>query len=138
MPEQMKSPEGFKVVGKDGAALSVWDEVEGADGYKLQFFSADDPEKCIKSRYAQGTRKMIMGFENGKEYLVRVCAIRYERDVERRGSYTQKLSFVPKCVKLKAQGTICLNIGEKEQLICERGEEISCEIRFRKHRDRCR
>ncbi len=125
MPEQMKSPEGFKVVGKDGAALSVWDEVEGADGYKLQFFSADDPEKCIKSRYAQGTRKMIMGFENGKEYLVRVCAIRYERDVERRGSYTQKLSFVPKCVKLKAQGTICLNIGEKEQLICERGEEIT-------------
>lgn len=123
MSEGMKSPENFKVTGKDGAALSVWDEVEGADGYKLQFFTADDPEKCIKSRYAQSTRKTIMGFENGREYLVRVCAIRYEKDAEIRGNYTEKLSFVPKCVKLKAQGTVCLGVGETEQLICERGGE---------------
>ena len=123
MSEGMKAPESFGVTGKDGAALSVWDEVEGADGYKLQFFSADAPEKCIKSRYAQNTRKTIMGFENGREYLVRVCAIRYEKDSEIRGDYTQKLSFTPKCVKLKAQGTVCLNVGETEQLICERSNE---------------
>lgn len=123
MSEGMKSPENFTVTGKDGAALSVWDEVEGADGYKLQFFSANAPEKCIKSRYAQNTRKTIMGFENGREYLVRVCAVRYDKDSEIRGEYTQKLPFVPKCVKLKAQGTVCLNVGETEQLICERTDD---------------
>ncbi len=121
MSEEMRPPENFGVTGKDGAALSVWDEVEGADGYKLQFFLGDEPDKCIKSRYAQGTRKTIMGFENGREYLVRVCAIRYENDSEIRGEYTQKLTFCPKCVKLKAQGTVCLGVGETEQLICESG-----------------
>ena len=119
MSQRLKAPDNFTVNGKDGAALSVWDKVEGADGYKLQFFSADDPEKCIKSRYAQGCKKIILGFENGKEYLVRVCAFRNENNVEVRGNFTEKKPFVPISVKLKAQSTICLKTGETEQLICE-------------------
>lgn len=119
MSQRLKAPENFIVTGKDGAALSEWDMVDGADGYKLQFFSADEPERCIKSRYAQDTRKIILGFENGKEYLVRVCAFKYSDNVEVRGNYTEKIPFVPICVKLKAQGTVCLKVGETEQLICE-------------------
>ena len=123
MSQRLKAPENFRVTGKDGAALSEWDKLEGADGYKLQFFSAANPERCIKSRYAQDNRKMILGFENGKEYLVRVCAFNYEDNLEVRGNYTEKMPFVPISVNLKAQGTVCLKIGETEQLICERNGE---------------
>lgn len=119
MSQRLKAPENLKVIGKDGASLSMWDKVEGAEGYKLQFFSADDPEKCIKSRYAQDCRKIILGFENGKEYLVRVCAFTYEKNAEVRGNFTEKVPFVPVCLKLKAQGTICLKSGETEQIVCE-------------------
>lgn len=119
MSQRLKAPENFYVTGKDGASLSKWDKVDGAVGYKLQFFFADDPDKCIKSRYAQGCQKTILGFENGREYLVRVCAFSYEGSTEVRGNYTEKLPFVPISVKLKAQGTVCLKIGETEQLICE-------------------
>ena len=118
--QRLKAPENLKVTGKDGASLSEWDKVPGAEGYKLQFFAADDPEKCIKSRYAQDNQKMILGFENGKEYLVRVCAFTYENNAEVRGNFTEKVSFVPKCLKFKAQNTICLKVGETEQIVCEK------------------
>lgn len=123
MSQRLKAPENLKVTGKDGASLSVWDRVEGAQGYKLQFFSADDPEKCIKSRYAQDCRKIILGFENGKEYLVRVGAFYYDKNSEIIGNFSEKVSFVPKCLKLKAQRTICLKVGETEQIVCERNGE---------------
>lgn len=123
MSQRLKAPENFRVTGKDGAALSEWDKLEGADGYKLQFFSSDDPERCIKSRYAQDNRKIILGFQNGKEYLVRVCAFSYDGSAEVRGNYTEKIPFVPINVDLKAQGTICLNVGETEQIVCERNGE---------------
>lgn len=119
MSQRLKAPENLKVTGKDGASLSEWDRVEGAEGYKLQFFAAKDPEKCIKSRYAQDCKKIILGFENGKEYLVRVCAFTYENNTEVRGNFTEKVSFVPKCLKFKAQNTICLKVGETEQIVCE-------------------
>ena len=119
MSQKLKAPENLRVTGKDSASLSEWDKVEGAEGYKLQFFSADDPEKCIKSRYAQDCKKIILGFENGKEYLVRVCAFTYDKNTEVRGNYTVKVPFVPKCLKFKAQNTICLKVGETEQIVCE-------------------
>lgn len=124
MSQRLKAPENFNVIGKDGSSLSSWDKVDGAVGYKLQFFSADDPERCIKSRYAQGCKKIILGFENGKEYLVRVCAFTYEDNLEVRGNYTGKLSFVPISIKLKAQGVVCLKTGETEQLVCECNGEV--------------
>ncbi len=119
MSQRLKAPENFTAAGKDGACLSVWDKVEGAEGYKLQFFRAEEPEKCIKTRYAQDCRKMILGFENGRDYLVRVCAFKYEKNSEIRGSFTEKKPFVPVSVKLKAQGTICLKAGDTEQIVCE-------------------
>lgn len=123
MSDRLRAPDNFAVEGKDGAALSTWDTVEGADGYKLQFFTADEPERCIKSRYAQDTKKMILGFENGREYLVRVCAFKYNGNLEERGNFTGKIPFTPVCVTLKAQGTVCLKAGETEQLICEQNGE---------------
>ena len=119
MSQRLKAPENLKVTGKDGASLSEWDRVDGAVGYKLQFFDAKDPETCIKSRYAQDRKKLILGFDNGTEYLVRVCAFTYENNNEVRGDYTEKVSFVPKCLKFKAQNTICLKVGESEQIVCE-------------------
>lgn len=119
MERKLSSPENFRVVGKDGSLLSEWDRVNGADGYKLFFYYADEPEKCIKSRYAQDCRKTVLGFENGREYLVRVCAFAYKGNSEAMGELSDKLPFVPVCDKLKAQGTICLNVGEKARIECE-------------------
>ncbi len=123
MSKKLNIPENFSVQGKDGASLSEWEPVEGADGYHLQFFSADEPEKCIKSRYSQGCKKMILGFQNGKEYLVRVAAFQYIDNIEVKGGYTKKMSFVPVCNGLKAQGVVCLKVGETEQLVCEHPEK---------------
>lgn len=119
MPQRLKAPDNLRVTGKDGASLSEWDRVDGAEGYVLQFFAAGDPEKCIKSRYAQDCRKMILGFENGKEYLVRVCAFTYENNAEVRGNFSEKIPFVPICLTFKAQSVICLKVGETEQIVCE-------------------
>lgn len=123
MSQRSTAPENFTVTGKDGAAFLEWDKLEGADGYKLQFFYSDDPERCIKSRYAQENHKTILGFINGREYLARVCAFHYDGNLEVRGNFTQKIPFVPINVDLKAQGTICLNVGESEQIVSERNGE---------------
>lgn len=123
MPQNSGAPENFRVTPKDGSALSEWEPVAGADGYKLFFYSAAEPDKCIKSRYAQDNKKTILGFENGKEYLVQVCAIKYNGNSEERGELSEKLPFVPISEKLKAQPVLCLKKGEKAQLVCERRGE---------------
>lgn len=119
MLQSLKAPDNFRVTGIDGAALLEWKKVEGAEGYKLQFFTAENPETCIKSRYAQNCKKTILGLQNGKEYLVQVCAFAYENNKEVRGNYTGKLRFVPISTKLKAQGAICLKTGETGRIVCE-------------------
>lgn len=116
MRQKLNPPENFKVTGRDGSALMEWDAVSGADGYRLFFYSADDPNKCFKARYAQECHKIILGFENGREYFVSVCAFRYENNSEVMGELSGKLSFVPVCKRLKAQATVCLKAGEKAQL----------------------
>lgn len=124
MPQILSAPENFRAIPKDGSVLSEWDAVEGADGYKLFYYSADDPSKCIKSRYAQDCRKTILGFENGREYLVQVCAFKYDGNLEVKGELSEKLPFVPFSEKLKAQAVLCLKKGEKAQLKCERNGEV--------------
>ncbi len=111
MPDILSAPENFRVTPKDGSVLSEWNAVAGAVGYRLFYYTADEPKKCIKTRYAQEPRKTILGFENGKEYLVQVCAVRYNGNVEEKGAMTEKLSFVPFSDKLKAQSVLCLKIG---------------------------
>lgn len=125
MPDILSAPENFRVTPKDGSVLSEWNAVAGAVGYRLFYYTADEPKKCIKTRYAQEPRKTILGFENGKEYLVQVCAVRYNGNVEEKGAMTEKLSFVPFSDKLKAQSVLCLKKGEKAQLVCERRGETS-------------
>ncbi|MGN0651320.1 MAG: CapA family protein [Oscillospiraceae bacterium] len=119
MSVKLNPPENLKLTGKDCSALAVWDAVEGADGYRLSYFCADDPERCIKMRYAQDNRKLILGFTNGTEYLAAVCAFRYENGVEVLGELSEKVPFVPISEKLKAQNTICLSVGENARLVWE-------------------
>ncbi len=120
MADILGSPKNFRVQGKDGSSVSEWSKVDGADGYKLYFYAADNPEKCIKVRYAgKDCKKTILGFKNGKEYLCCVCAFRYEKGREVLGEFTEKESFTPVCRKLKAQNTICLHVGEKSKIVCE-------------------
>lgn len=119
MSEKLTAPKNFQLVAKDGAVTASWDKVEGADGYYLQYFFMERPERCIKSRFAQDTTKTILGFTNGREYLACVCAFRYENEREVMGEYTEKLPFVPISEKLKAQKTICMKAGETAQLAWE-------------------
>ncbi len=72
MAEKLKSPDNFSAAAKDGAVWAVWKPVFGADGYKLYFYDADDPTVCIKTAVSQKPSKMVVGFENGKRYLVQV------------------------------------------------------------------
>ena len=70
----LNAPQGFAVLGRDGGALMRWEPVAGAAGYRVFFYRQDEPEKLIKSRYAQGCVKSVPGFTNGTAYLVQVCA----------------------------------------------------------------
>ncbi|MBD5129906.1 MAG: capsular biosynthesis protein [Ruminococcaceae bacterium] len=123
MPNILSAPENFRVTPRDGSVLSEWDAVDGAVGYRLFYYTADEPNKCIKTRYAQDPKKVILGFENGREYLVQVCAVRYNGNTEEKGEMTEKLPFVPFCDRLKAQSVLCLKKGETAQLVCERRGE---------------
>ncbi len=110
------APQNIQAVGRDSAVLTSWDETEGADGYKLFYYTAADPEVCIKTRYSQSCSKTILGFRNGTEYLVSVCAFRQEKGRELLGDMSEKISFVPISQTLKAQNTICLTRGQSAQL----------------------
>lgn len=123
MSNNLSIPRNFRVVPKDGSVFSEWDAVEGAVGYRLFYYDADEPKKCIKTRYAQDSKKTVLGFKNGREYMVQVCAVRYNGNVEERSAMTEKLSFVPFSEKLKAQSVLCLKKGETAQLVCERKGE---------------
>ena len=88
-------PDGFKVKGGDGRAISSWNEVKNADGYILSYYRASEPELCIKTRYSQKPEKTILGFRNGVEYLADVCAYQFCDGVEIRGNKSDKIPFVP-------------------------------------------
>ena len=116
----LKAPQNLFATAYDGSVRSEWQAVDGADGYILQFYNADEPEKCIKSRYAQHLSKQILGFRNGKKYLVRVRAFRYSGGREIAGELSQPAEFTPICRHLKAQNVIAMNKGETSQIVWER------------------
>ena len=115
----LNAPQNLYATAFDGSVRSTWTAVDGADGYILKFYNKDEPEKCIKSRYAQGTTKLILGFKNGREYLVRVCAFRYNGGREVIGELSCPASFVPICRHLKAQNIITAQKGESVQIVWE-------------------
>lgn len=119
MAEKLTAPQGLTATGKDGAVYAEWSEVEGADGYRLFYYEASDPDNCIKTRYAQRNGKTILGFKNGTEYLMRVCAFKTVKGKEVLGEMSEKVSFVPICETLKAQNSICLETGASGQLVWE-------------------
>lgn len=117
---RLKAPKNFITSGDDGACVAKWDAVEGAEGYKLYFFRASEPESCIKIRYSQTCEKTVLGFENNEEYLARIRAFTFKNGRETVGAASEKVSFIPFCSKLKAQKTICLKAGETAKIKCER------------------
>lgn len=124
MALELKSPDGFAAAGRDGCAVLRWEPVSGADGYRLYFYAADEPDKLIKARYSQKCAKGILGFTNGKMYLAQVCAYVRENGVEILGECTEKRPFTPVSEKLRAQNTICLEPGESAQLCWEADNRV--------------
>ncbi len=116
----LKAPQNLFATAYDGSVHSDWQPVDGADGYILQFYNADEPDRCIKTRYAQNLSKLIMGFRNGRKYLVRVRAFRYSGGKEIAGELSQPAEFTPICRHLKAQNIITMNKGETSQIVWER------------------
>lgn len=116
----LKAPQNLFATAYDGSVRSDWQPVDGADGYILQFYNADEPDRCIKTRYAQNLSKLIMGFRNGRKYLVRVRAFSYSCGKEIAGELSQPAEFTPICRHLKAQNVITMNKGETSQIVWER------------------
>lgn len=115
----LKAPQNLFATAYDGSVRSDWQAVDGADGYILQFYNADEPQKCIKTRYAQNLSKLIMGFRNGRKYLVRVKAFCYRDGKEVSGELSEAAEFIPICRHLKAQNVITMNKGETSQIVWE-------------------
>ena len=49
----LKAPQNLFATAYDGSVRSDWQTVEGADGYILQFYNADEPEKHAMHRITQ-------------------------------------------------------------------------------------
>lgn len=112
----MVAPEQFITIGRDKAAHSTWKSVEGADGYIIRYYKVDDPDKVIKTRYAQGNSKLIMGFTNTEQYLAEICAYTYDGKNEVRGPFSEKVAFTPMAKDLTAQAAVGIKTGEKFNL----------------------
>lgn len=115
--QKLKSPDNFSAAAKDGAVRAAWKPVFGAVGYKLYFYTADDPNTCYRTSVTQKPHKTITGFENGHRYLVQVCAFYYMKNTQVCGELSQKLPFVPFVDKLKAR-PLSLAVGESKKLEC--------------------
>ncbi len=116
MSSKLSVPLNITVTPKDGAVLTGWDSIEGAEGYKLFYYTAENPDTCIKTRYSQTNSKTILGFKNGSEYLVSVCAFTSENGNEILGEMSGKIPFTPISETLKAQKVLCLKKGGSAQI----------------------
>lgn len=116
MSEKLAAPAQVQAVPRDNAVLVRWSPVEGADGYILYFYKSDEPQKCIKKRYAQKNSKQLLGFFNGVDYLVTVCGFYYENGAECEGAFSEKVSFSPISETLKAEKVICISSGKTAQI----------------------
>ena len=52
----LKAPQNLFATAYDGSVRSDWQTVEGADGYILQFYNADEPEKLSLIHISEPTR----------------------------------------------------------------------------------
>ncbi len=116
MSDKLTVPVSVKAQAGDNSVIVSWNAVEGADGYYLRFYRSSEPENCIKKRSAHGERKLILGLANGTEYLVSVSPYRYIKGKEQEGEASSAVAFTPISETLKAQRTICLNVGETAQV----------------------
>ncbi|MBO5266598.1 MAG: CapA family protein [Ruminiclostridium sp.] len=116
MRELLSSPANIEAVPCDSAVIVKWSAVEGADGYIMYFYSAEDSEKCIKRRYAKRLSKKILGFTNGMNYSVEVRAFYYKDGAEIIGKASEKADFSPISNTLKAQKVMCLSLSETQQI----------------------
>ncbi|MDE6030071.1 MAG: CapA family protein [Oscillospiraceae bacterium] len=115
-----EAPRGLIVKPSDGAVTAKWNPVAGADGYKLCYYDAENPEKCLKVRYCEKCSKLMPGFKNGKEYLVSVRAFKVdEYNRELLSAESDKVRFIPISEHLKAQNVICLETGQTAQIVWE-------------------
>ncbi len=124
MEKKLVIPQDLMLEPQDSSVDVSWSPVKGANGYVISLFNAQQPEVCIKKRYAGGTSKHILGLVNGREYLVSVCAYYYDKNTEVLGPATEKLSVVPVSVRLKAQNVICIKVGEITTLKWEANNKI--------------
>lgn len=118
-----ESPRGLTARPSDGAVTAKWNAVSGADGYKLCYYEAEEPERCFKVRYSVKCSKTMPGFKNGREYLVSVRAFRIENNREILSAESGKVSFVPISERLKAQNVICLETGQSARIEWEAHNE---------------
>lgn len=116
MSEKLSAPQKVIAEPKNCAVLVSWSAVDGADGYALHFYKADEPEHCVKKRLTQSLSKQIEGLENGTEYLVSVRAFCYKKGKETEGEPSEMVRFVPISEILRAQNVLCLDVGEIKTL----------------------
>lgn len=119
MSEKPKVPQGFSVQGRDGSAFVKWDHASGIYGYKLFFYSADEPDKVIKAVYVRKSGRCISGFRNNHEYFAEICAYSMNNGREIMGQRSERKSFTPHVLRLKAQKTMVLGSGMKKQISWE-------------------
>lgn len=116
---KLTAPKNLNIKCGDNCITSYWNEVPEADGYILSFYNSERSEMPFKTRYSQNCSKTILGFSNGQRYFVRVRAFKNIGGKEIYGELSEAVLAIPISNKLKAQNTICLTVGDSEQIVCE-------------------
>lgn len=121
MEHELKAPERFTAVGRDEAVALRWRPVSGADGYRVFFYDAEQPDVLLKARYSKDCKKAFLGFINGKTYIADVCAFARVNGKEVQGPHSIKMQFTPESNKLKVQSVVCVEPGESAAISWQAG-----------------
>lgn len=114
--EQLKAPSGFEAAGADRCIKLRWNAVQGAEKYRVFLRAADSPDRVIRTRSTAACRLTLKGLANGREYLLTVRALHTVNGRETAGAESERVRAVPVSEGLRAQETLCLEVGQSAQL----------------------
>lgn len=110
-------PQNVIPIAQDTRIKVQWDKVENADGYIITFYKEADCKHIFRTRYAERTSKTLLGFQNGVEYYIRVCAFRLKNGKEICSELSTAVSCIPFSPVLKLnRNVLIMKLDEAYQL----------------------
>lgn len=97
---KLAAPQNVKAKAGDGKVTLTWDEVKGAEAYRVYLYNAET-KKYEKYKLIKGTKATVKDLENGKTYKFKVAAAVKSGKSYKTGTASAAVSAKPKAGKLQ-------------------------------------